>query len=174
MCTEDQMTTDERRKYLRRMKKRYRRANRKERGRLLDEMEAISELHRKGLIRLVNGSLERTPRRQQRGRTLRQAHARLYGPEADDTLRVIAESLDYICPERLTPKGVWMAEHLAAHGELRLSPQLLQQLDHISVSTVGRTLARVRQDEPLLPRKGPERANRATRGIPMKRIPWNE
>ena len=170
MSTEDQMTIDKRRKCLRRMKKRYWQANRKERGHLLDEMEAITELHRKGLIRLMNGSLERTPRRQQRGRTLRQVQGRLYGPEVDDALRVIAESLDYICPERLTPKGVWMAEHLAARGELHLCPELLQQLDQISVSTVRRTLGRVRQDEPRLPRKGPERANQATRGIPMRRI----
>jgi hypothetical protein len=166
MSTEDQMTIDERRKYLRRMKKRYRQANRKERGYLLDEMEAVTELHRKSLIRLMTGSLERAPRRTQRGRT--------YGPETDDALRVIAESLDYICPERLTPNLVWMAEHLAAHGELCLSPELVPQLDRISVSTVQRILARVRQDEPRLPRKGPQRANQATRGIPMKRIPWNE
>ncbi|NIN66897.1 MAG: DDE-type integrase/transposase/recombinase [Anaerolineae bacterium] len=166
MSTEDQMTIDERRKYLRRMKKRYRQANRKEQGHLLDEMEAVTELHRKSLIRLMNGSLERTPRLTQRGRT--------YGPETDDALRVIAESLDYICAQRLTPNLVWMAQHLAAHGELRQSPELLQQLDRISVSTVQRTLARIRQDERRLPRKGPERANQATRGIPMKRIPWNE
>ena len=95
MSTEDEMTIDERRKYLRRMKKRYRRANREKRGYLLDEMEAMTELHRKSLIRLMNGSLERTPRRTQRSRT--------YGPEVDDALRVIAESTDYICRERLTP-----------------------------------------------------------------------
>lgn len=166
MSTEDQMTIDERRKYLRRMKKRYRQANRKEQGHLLDEMEAVTELHRKSLIRLMNGSLERTPRLKQRART--------YGPEVDDALRVIAESLDYICAQRLTPNLVWMAEHLAAHGELRQSPELLQQLDRISVSTVQRILKRVRQDEPRLPRKGPQRANQATRGVPMKRIPWNE
>jgi hypothetical protein len=52
-------------------------------------MEAVTELHRKSLIRLLNGSLERKPRRRQRGRT--------YGPQVDDALRVIAESLDYIC-----------------------------------------------------------------------------
>jgi hypothetical protein len=166
MSTEDQMTIDERRKYLRRMKKRYRQANRKEQGHLLDEMEAVTELHRKSLIRLMNGSLERTPRLKQRGRT--------YGPEVDDALRVIAESLDYICPERLTPNLVWMVEHLATHGELDLSPGLLPQLECISVSTVQRILARVRQDEPRLPRKGPQCANQATRGVPMKRIPWNE
>jgi hypothetical protein len=166
MSTEDQMTIDERRKYLRRMKEHYRQANREEQGHLLDEMEAVTELHRKSLIRLMNGSLEREPRYKQRGHT--------YGPEVDDALRVIAESMDYICPERLTPNLVWMAQHLAAHGELDLSPGLLPQLERISVSTVQRILARVRQDEPRLPRKGPERANQATRGIPMKRIPWNE
>jgi len=46
MSTEDKMNIDERRKYLRRMKRRYVQADRKERGRLLDEMEAVTELHR--------------------------------------------------------------------------------------------------------------------------------
>jgi len=166
MSTEDKMTIDERRKYLRRMSQRYLRAKRREKGRLLDEMQAFTELHRKSLIRLMKGSLERRPRHRQRGRA--------YGPEVDDAVRVIAESLDYICAERLTPKLASTAEHLAAHGELGLSPTLVAKLERISVSTVRRTLARIRQDQPRLPRKRPERANRATRGIPMKRIPWNE
>lgn len=45
MSTEDKMTIDERRKYPRRMKRRYVQASRKEQGRLLDEMEAVTELH---------------------------------------------------------------------------------------------------------------------------------
>ena len=69
MTTEDKMTIDERRKYLRRMQRRYLQADRKERGRLLDEMEAVIELHRKSLIRLINGNLERTPRQRQRDRS---------------------------------------------------------------------------------------------------------
>jgi len=166
MSTEDKMNIDERRKYLRTMKKRYVQARRQECGRLLDEMEAVTGLHRKSLIRLMNSNLERQPRQRQRSRT--------YGVEVDDALRVIAESLDYICAERLTPNLVWMAEHLARHGELETSPQLLGQLGCISVSTVGRRLARLRQDEPRLPRRGPKQANRLTRDIPMTRIPWDE
>jgi len=166
MTTEDKMTIDEQLKYLRRMKKRYARADRKERGHLLDEMETVTELHRKSLIRLLRGNLERRPRRKQRGRA--------YGAAVDDALRVIAESLDYLCAERLTPNLVWTAEHLAAHGELAVSPALLEQLNQISVSTVRRHLARIRQDEPCLPRKGPRRANQLTRDIPMVQIPWNE
>jgi len=166
MSTEDKMTIDERRKYLRRMRTRYKQAGRKERGHLLDEMEAVTELHRKSLIRLMNGSLERKPRRRQRSRT--------YGPEVDDALRVISKSLDHICAERITPNLAWMATHLNAHGELMISPLLLEQLGSISVSTVRRILTRVRQDEPRLPRKGPRRANRVTRDVPMKRIRWDE
>ena len=54
---------------------------------------------------------------------------RTYGPEVDDALRVISESLDYICADRLTPNLVWMATHLAAHSEVDTSPLLLEQLE---------------------------------------------
>lgn len=40
--------------------------------------------------------------------------------------------------------------------------------------TVARILARLRQDEPRLPRRGPEQANRAARQIPVRVIAWNE
>jgi hypothetical protein len=166
MSTQDKMTIDERRKYLRTMKKRYVKAGRKGRAQFLDEMEAVTGLHRKSLIRLMNGSLERKPRRKQRNRT--------YGPEVDDALRVISESLDYICADRLTPNLVWMATHLAAHGEMDTSPRLLEQLERVSISTVKRRIERIRQDHPRLPRKGPRRANKVKRDIPMKRIAWDE
>jgi hypothetical protein len=166
MSIEDKMTIDERRKYLRKMQERYLQADRTGRGHLLDEMEAVTGLHRKSLIRLMKGSLTRRPRRRQRGR--------IYGPEVDAAVRVIAESTDYICAERLTPNLTWLAKHLAAHGELTISAQLLEQLDRISVSSVERSLARIRQDEPRLPRPGPKQRNRLLRDVPMTRIPWQE
>jgi len=167
MSSEDKMTIDERRKYLRKMKKRYVQATtRKEKGQLLDEMEAVTELHRKSLTRLMNGSLERQPRQRQRGHT--------YGPEVQYALSVIAESLDYLCAERLTPNLVWVANHLATHGELEVSPPLLEKLDQISISTAQRVLARIPPDKPRLPRKGPQCTRQITQGIPMKRIPWDE
>ena len=114
----------------------------------------------------MNGSLERKPRSKQRGHR--------YGGEVDDALRVIAESLDYICAERLQPNLVWIAKHLARHDEMRITDDLLNKLECISISTVRRILKRVRQDQCRLPRKGPERANRLTRNIPAKRIAWDE
>jgi len=167
MPAEDEMTIDERWKYLRKMQKRYVKADRDERGRLLDEMEAVTGLHRKSLVRLMDSDLERKVRCTERGET--------YGSEVDDALRVIAESLDYICAERLTPHLVWMATHLATHGEMVTSPSLLDQLSAISVSTVRRRVSRIRQDEPRLPqRRGRAHPNTLTRDIPMVLIPWDE
>jgi transposase InsO family protein len=167
MAIDDKMTIDERRKYLHTMKKRYEHASQAARGLLLNEMEAITGLHRKSLLRLLHQpSLARQARCRQRGRT--------YGPAVDDALRVIADSLDHICAERLQPNLVELAQHLAAHGELTVTPAVLVQLGEIGVSTLRRHLQRLAQDQPRLPRRGPEQANRVARHIPMTRIPWDE
>ena len=161
------MTIDERRRYLSRMAPRYWPAPRPEQSRVLDEMAAMTGLHRKSLLRLLRpDGLTRRPRQQQRGRA--------YGAGMDDALRLIWESLDYVCAERLTPGLVPTAQLLAQHGELVLSPELESQLGTISVATVQRHLTRLAQDTPRLPRKGPAAANRVARAIPMQRIPWDE
>jgi hypothetical protein len=160
------MTINERYKYLRMMQIRYRQVDQKERSRLLDEMEMMTGCHRKSLIRQMKRDLRRKKRRKQRSRT--------YGIEVHAALKVIAESYDHICAERLQPNLVAMAEHLAAHGELRLTAKVRQQLGQISVSTVRRIVARLQQDRPRLPQKGPERANQLARQVPMERIAWHE
>lgn len=53
MTGREEMNIDERRKYLKLMAKRYRGADREGKGRLLTEMEAVTELERKSLIRLL-------------------------------------------------------------------------------------------------------------------------
>lgn len=165
MSIEDKMNVDERRKYLFKMQGRYKKANRKEKRQLLDEMEAVTQMDRKYLIRLINGDLERKPRTKQRGRK--------YGAAVDDAMRVIDESFDYICAERLTPNLVWMTERLARHGELEQTDELLEKLGQISVSTVKRIQSRIRQDRPRLPRKRPGRSRGLTQDIPMRKIPWD-
>jgi hypothetical protein len=161
------MTIAERRTYLGRMRGRYLRTARAERGRLLDEMEIVTGMHRKSLLRLLHTpDLARQPRTRQRAKT--------YGAPLDDALRVIWESLDYICAERLTPALVLTAQQLVAHGELVVSDVVLAQLYAISVASVQRRLTRFTQDTPRLPRRGPVQANRVARGIPVRTIAWNE
>jgi hypothetical protein len=166
------MTVDERRKYLKRMQGRYWAADRRGRGVLLDEMGLVTGLHRRSLVRLLSPhgpGLARQPRQRQRGR--------VYGHQVDDALRVIWESLDYVCAERLTPVLVPIARRLAHHGELRLTDEVAGQLARISRASVQRRLMRLAQDTPRLPRGGPERASRTNavaRQIPMRRIAWDE
>ena len=81
-----EMTIDERRKYLHKMRIRYWQAkDRSKRGELLDEMVTVTGMHRKSVLRLIHGELERKPRRRQRGWT--------YGEEVAAAIRVIAHSL---------------------------------------------------------------------------------
>ena len=102
---EEPMTIDEIRKYLHKMRIHYWQAkNKKERSRLLDEMVKVTNLHRKSIIRLINGDLARKHRSRQRGRT--------YGIEVEHAVQVIAKSLDYPCAEHLQPNLVWLAKHL--------------------------------------------------------------
>jgi hypothetical protein len=68
-----------------------------------------------------------------------------------EVVAVVVESLGWVCAERLTPNRKWLAEHLAAHGELERSADSLLQLETISVSTVRRLLAT----------------------LPRERIPWD-
>jgi hypothetical protein len=165
MTTEERMTIDERYKYLRKMKSRYVNGNRKGRGRLLDEMQAVTGLHRKSLTRLLRGTLERKPRCKQRGRT--------YDVEVLAAVELISASLEHPCAERLTPSLVWMAEHLAAHQELEVSAAVVKKLSRISISTVERHLRSMGQKRTRRPRKPPRAPNAALHGIPMGRIPWN-
>jgi hypothetical protein len=159
------MSIDTRRAYLTIMALRYARAGKAERTRLLDEMQIMTEMHRKSLLRLITGDLARHPRPTQRGCS--------YGPEIDDALRIISESYDYPCAERLTPNLVDMAVRLARHAEMAVTPDLLETLGQISTSTVGRILRRITQDQPHLPR--PRSVGAAlTQDIPMTVIPWNE
>jgi hypothetical protein len=166
MPTQNEMTIDERRKYVKLMSERYQKAKRKERSELLSEMEQVSKRHRKHLIRLLNGeSLERQKRSRPRSRT--------YGLEVERVVLRVWESLDYICAERLTPSLGRMAKHLAGFGSLVLTTEVESQLTTISCATVERMLRKNRARKARLPRPGPHRANQVTKGVPMGRIPWD-
>jgi len=162
---EERMNIDERYKYLRMMQKRYLEAGREERGKLLEEMEVITGQHRKSLIRSMQGCLVRKKRERQRGSK--------YDFAVEQSIRVISKSMDHPCAERLQPNLGWMARHLMAHGELVITPEVLQKLDQISVSSVQRCLNKM-IIERKLPRRRAEEANRWRREVPARRIAWDE
>jgi hypothetical protein len=169
MSPEERMTIDEQRKYLHKMRIRYwQTPSRGMRSKLLDEMQAVTELHRKSLIRLIHGDLARKPRRKQRGKT--------YGAEVRAAVKVIAQSLDYPCAERLQPNLVWLATHLERHGELKISAAVQEKLKQMSLSTLRRMLGPVGQETARLAhsKPRPRAANSLLRDVPMRRIAWDE
>jgi hypothetical protein len=166
MSSDDRMSIDERRKYLKLVAPRYVQAGRVERGRLLSEMVAVTGLHRKSLIRLLRGrTLERVARKPR-------VRRRRYGAAVAVVVRVVWESLDYVCAERMTPVLLSTAQHLARWGEVVLSPEIETALECISRATVQRLLQRFQVDSPRLPRRKPQPPNRFLREVPMGRVPW--
>ena len=118
MPNEDRMTVGERRKYLKLVAPRYAKARRGERSGLLTEMVAVTGLHRKSLLRLLHGpTLDRAPKRPR-------VRRRRYGVMVADVVRVVWESLDYVCAERLTPALLPTAQQLAQWQEVVLTPDL--------------------------------------------------
>lgn len=115
---------------------------------MLDEIEVVTVMHRKSIIRILKKRLSRKKRERERGRA--------YGAEVDDAIRVvIAKSIDYPCGERLYPNLEWMAQHLTAHHELVISGETLKKLRQISLSTLKRILKRVGRSEPMLAYRKP-------------------
>lgn len=168
MSETEQMSVNERRKYLHKMRIRYWQAETKnERGRLLGEMETVTNLHRKSLIRLIKGELARKPRRHQRGKT--------YGIDVADAAKKIAHSLDYPCAERLQPNLVWMAKHLEKHGEIKPSAEVYEKLGKISVPTLRRLLPpSERVATRMAHRRSKPKDSFAQRQlIPMCRLAWD-
>ena len=74
--------------YIERMQERYRAAGRGERGRLLDEIVAVTGYHRKSATRLMARSRSERVQRNRRGRPRR------YGPEVEAALRQVWEMSD--------------------------------------------------------------------------------
>jgi hypothetical protein len=166
MPIDEKMSIDERRKYLKLVRPRYKKAKGRGRSELLTEMEEVTGMHRKSLIRLMSmSSLDRVPCKHR----LRQKR---YGSAVADVVRVVWESLDYICAERLTPVLKDTARQLAKWEELSLAPEVERALSNISRATVQRLLERFQQDTPKLPRRKPQPPNQLLKGIPMERLSW--
>ncbi len=163
------MNVDERFKYLRMMRERYAKTGREGKARLLDEMQAMTGLHRKYLIARMNGSdLQRHRRNRER--------SRVYGPEVEHVVHLVADTLDWIGADRLQPGLVATAEHLARFGHLTLSAELRSQVQDVSISTVRRILRRLGRPADSLPhvRRGRHPDSIAQSLVPVRVIPWDE
>jgi len=160
---------DERIKYLRIMRHRYLSADRKGKSALLTEMQRITGLHRKYLIvRMNSPDLCRHRRNRERSRT--------YGPDVEHVVQLVAEAQDWIAANRLQPVLAGDAQNLEKYHHLSLTPELLAQLETISVNTLRRIMQRIGRPAEGLPqvRSGRRADSMAQAQVPVGIISWQE
>ena len=136
------MTRASLREYAARQRERYRTLSRPEKRRLLDEIVAVTKMHRKAAIRL----LRRAPR-PPTGRS-RAGRPPCYGPEVGGAAAVLWQAAGRIGAHRLHPFVPELLERLTQYGELALAPAVDKLLRQASRPTLARLLAPARAQYP--------------------------
>lgn len=161
------MGIDNRYAYLEMQYERYQHADRQAKSALLTKMSEVTNLKRKYLFRLMRSLPKRRKRSKQR--------SRVYHAETERVIRVIDSALDHPCRERLKPMLPYMAEHLHSLEILDLSVTTRQQLQEISISSVGRLLGRIRQNEYRLRSRTTAASTKPIQAqVPIHTIGWDE
>jgi hypothetical protein len=138
------------REYAAVQRERYRQATRAEKGRLLDEVVAVTGIHRKAAIRL----LRRAPR--PRASPGPGGRPRAYGREVAAAAEVLWQASGRIGAHRLHPFVPELLDRLLQYGELTLPPAVDKLVRQASRPTLARLL-------------GPARAHYPPRGAAITR-----
>lgn len=137
------MTRAALREYAAVQRERYLAATRAEKGPLLDEVVAVTGLHRKAAIRLLRRPPRPPTRRSRAGRPRR------YGPAVAQAVEILWQATGQIGPQRLQPFVPELLDRLTRDGDLALAPDIDKLVRHVSVATLGRLLAPARAQRPI-------------------------
>ena len=163
------MTRGSVRDYAAVMRRRYRRAGKRERGKLLDEFCTVSGYHRKAAIRLLNQDAAAQV-------AARRGRPRVYGPAVGQALRTAWDAANQLSGKLLVPFLPELVPLLERHGALTLEPNVRTQLLALSPATADRLLASFRRQRgPLLPwtHRSPTAGLRAE--VPLRTFgDWND
>jgi hypothetical protein len=130
------------REYAAVQRERYQQAPRAEKHRLLDEIVAVTGLHRKAAIRLLRRAPGPVVPRPRSGRP------RLYGPAVTIAAQLLSEATGHIGPPRWQPFLPELLDRLTRSGDLVVRPEVDKQLRQVSPATLARLLAPFRATLP--------------------------
>jgi len=126
------MSPTEDAKYLAALKKRYKKAGKKERGKILDEYVQTTGHHRKYAIAVLSGKRVRV------ARPIHRPRGALYTVEDARALETLSDVFDGINSKLLRGAMDNELEHLYKSGFLRVSPACYKRLKQISPATIDR------------------------------------
>ena len=132
------MTARSRRELVEALRQRYAAATREEKIRILSEFAAVSGLHRKSAIRVLNREVEPEPPLKRAGRP------RLYDQAVQQALVTLWEASDRVCGKRLKALLPLLLAALEKHGHLAVDPTVKTSLLALSAATMARLLAPTR------------------------------
>lgn len=129
----------------------YRKADKREKGRILDRFVKATNYHRHyaaWLLRHHGRRVQVTPRVVVQGDVRVQWHRgrrRIYGADVARELTKLWQMMDYVCGKRMAAAlPEWVAA-LERHGELDVSDEVREALLRISASTIDRLLSAEKQ-----------------------------
>ncbi|MGA9531293.1 MAG: transposase family protein [Anaerolineales bacterium] len=136
------MTRQSKLELLAALRPRYKKANKKEKGRILDQFCAATGYNRKYAIDLMRHGPHK-------GKGKKQGRRRRYGPDVIAVLVELWQISSHLCGKRLQPFLPELVEVLERHGELRIAADTREKLLQMSPATIDRRLAPARSRIPL-------------------------
>lgn len=136
--------------YLAELRRRYRRARKRERSTILDEFVKTTGYHRKHAIALLRSSY----RHRSRDRPIKRPRARVYSDEVRRAVVRLAALFDEINSKRLHAALAATLEQLRRQRHLQVSPAGFRQLQRISAATMERIRKSERERLGQAPRHG--------------------
>jgi hypothetical protein len=163
----DVLSSRSRQELIRALRRRYQEGSRVDKGRILEELVAVSGYHRKSAIRILSNKSLRDDHATGRGRR------RQYDEAARQALIVVWEASDRICSKRLKALLPVLIEALESHGHLRLEPSIRTRLTAMSAATMDRLLCEVKAT--ARGRRPPKRRSAVQRQVPIRTFTdWHE
>ena len=162
------LTMRERKAVAKVLRMRYRRASKKEKGQLLDELVGLTGYHRCYAAGVLGGQGARAEGL--RGREERRARQRprVYDEAVRSVLRQVWLIMDCICGKRLAAVLPETTAVLERHGELELETATREKLGAISAATIDRLLAAERRRLELRGRSGTKPGTLLRQQIPVR------
>ena len=160
------LTMKERKAVTQKMQERYRRARKKQKGQLLDELVALTGYNRWYAVGLLRGQAP-PPQRPTAPRRPRQ-RPRIYDAAVLAALKPVWMIMDCICGKRLVAVLPEIVRVLERHGELELVASTREKLLTISAASIDRLLAPERRQLQLRGRAGTKPGTLLRQQIPIR------